>query len=126
MEQHPQPRFRQGYPLPEDVTSKWPWTKEAWLMVLCYAALATMVALLKIYNERAIFDWNGVTLNTIIAILTVALKASLTSVLASCLGQWKWITFSKTKIPVIDFEKIDEASRGSWGFFAVLSRKHIE
>ena len=84
-----------------------------------------MVAVLKVYNGCPIFNWHGVTLNAVIAVLSVVIKASLTSVLATCLGQWKWITFSKGKNPLIDFEKIDHASRGSLGFFSILGRQHI-
>ena len=105
--------------------SKWPWFGEASLMVLCFASLFAIVAMLRVYDERPIFDWNGVTLNAVVAVLSVIMKASLTSVLGACLGQWKWITFSRNRGPVIDFENIDHASHGSLGFFSVLLRKHI-
>lgn len=102
----------------------WPWAGEMALIFLGIAALFIMIALLKTYDGRAIFDWNGVTLNTVVAVLSVVMKASLTAVAATCLGQWKWILFSRERYPILDFEKIDRASRGSWGIFSVLTRKH--
>ncbi|RYP87644.1 hypothetical protein DL769_000467 [Monosporascus sp. CRB-8-3] len=72
-----------------------------------------MIVLLAVFNGREIFDWNGVTLNAIVSILSVSFKASLTYVIAECIGQWKWILFSQGHRPLIDFETIDEASRGS-------------
>ncbi|KAM3448746.1 hypothetical protein MY3296_007554 [Beauveria thailandica] len=71
-----------------------------------------MIALLRTYDGHKIFSWNGVTLNAVVAVLSVAMKAALTSAVATCLGQWKWIIFSREECCVLDFEKIDQASRG--------------
>ncbi|KAM3564642.1 hypothetical protein ARSEF4850_001775 [Beauveria asiatica] len=84
-----------------------------------------MIALLRTYDGHKIFSWNGVTLNAVVAVLSVAMKAALTSAVATCLGQWKWIIFSREECCVLDFEKIDQASRGSLGFFSVFTRRAV-
>ena len=118
-------RFRDGNWSREGIRPRSPWAGEAALILLSSAGVAAMITLLRVYNGRSVFDWNGVTLNAIIAVISVIVKASITSVVSSCLGQWKWIIFSKDSLSIIDFEKIDNASRGTWGSLKVLTRKEL-
>lgn len=74
-----------------------------------------MVIVLAIFDDRLIFEWNGVTLNAIISVISVAMKSSLTFAVAELIGQWKWIIFSRDARPLMDFERIDMASRGPLG-----------
>ncbi|OJJ07869.1 hypothetical protein ASPVEDRAFT_89100 [Aspergillus versicolor CBS 583.65] len=102
---------------------------KAWKLELCalvgaLLSFAIMVIVLGIFDGRPIFDWKNVTLNAIISVLSVAMKASLTFAIAELIGQWKWILFSRAERPLTDFERIDMASRGPWGSLRVLSRMH--
>lgn len=98
------------------------WKFELWALVGSVLSFAIMVVVLAIFDGRPIFDWKSVTLNAIISVLSVAMKASLTSAVAELIGQWKWILFSRGERLLMDFERIDMASRGPWGSLRVLSR----
>lgn len=78
--------------------------------------------LLARYNDQPIFDWNGVTLNAIIAVLSVMSKATLAYTLSECLGQVKWIWFSSQQRPLSDIDLIDGESRGPLGCFKILKQ----
>lgn len=78
--------------------------------------------LLAHYNKRPVFDWHGVTLNAIVSILATISKALLAFTLDECLGQAKWIWFSRQRQPLNDLNLIDEASRGPLGCCKILRR----
>ncbi|KAJ5300280.1 hypothetical protein N7508_007523 [Penicillium antarcticum] len=77
-----------------------------------------IVVLLSVFEDRPIYDWYGVTLSTLVSI--PAMKAALIYATSECISQWKSILFSRDKRPLIDFERMDSASRGSLGGFNVL------
>ncbi|OBT70761.1 hypothetical protein VF21_10278 [Pseudogymnoascus sp. 05NY08] len=81
-----------------------------------------MVVLLATFNGKAVFTWKGVTLNAIVSVLSLAMKASLAYALAECMAQWKWILFAREARPLIDFDRIDAATRGPLGSLRVLTR----
>lgn len=78
--------------------------------------------LLAHYNNQPIFDWNGVTLNAIIAVFSAMSKAMLAFTLSECLGQAKWIWFSWQQRPLSDIDLIDAGSRGPLGSFGILGQ----
>lgn len=73
-------------------------------------------------NDQPIFDWNGVTLNAIIAVFSAMSKAMLAFTLSECLGQAKWIWFSWQQRPLSDIDLIDGGSRGPLGSFRILGQ----
>ncbi|KAK1635553.1 hypothetical protein BDP81DRAFT_407202 [Colletotrichum phormii] len=81
-----------------------------------------MAVLLARFDGKPIFTWNGVTLNTVVSILSVTMKAAVAFVLSECLAQWKWILFTREDRPLIDFDRIDAATRGPLGSLRILSR----
>lgn len=74
------------------------------------------------FNHRQIFDWNGLTLNAIIAIFSVISKSMLAYTLSECLGQAKWIWISSQERPLNDMDLIDSGSRGPLGSFRILTQ----
>lgn len=96
------------------------WMPELWALGGSGLAFAGTVALLNVFDDRPIFDWYGVTLNTLVSILSAAMKAALIFAISECISQWKWILFSREERPLIDFERIDSASRGPLGGVNVL------
>jgi hypothetical protein len=82
--------------------------------------LAAMIALLLTFNNRPIFNWNGVTLNTIVSILSTASKSSLLYLVAEAIGQWRWILYAQASRPLLYIEWLDSASRGPWGSTLLL------
>ena len=100
-----------------------PWAAELGALYGCFVSFLVMVALLAVYDGHPVFEWNSVTLNALISVFAVAMKAFLMLVVADCVGQWKWILFSQNGRKLMDFERIDRASRGMLGSFDILWRK---
>lgn len=84
-------------------------------------SMAAIGILLAHYNSEPIFDWNGITLNAIIAVLSTISKVTLAFTLSECLGQAKWIWFSKER-PLSDIDLLDSGSRGPLGSFKILTQ----
>ena len=87
--------------------------------------LAIVLSILSIgayYDNKSIFDWNGVTLNAVVAVLAAITKALLEFAISDCLGQSKWIWFSWQQRPLKDLDLIESASRGPLGSLKLLQR----
>ncbi|KAL4879287.1 hypothetical protein BJY04DRAFT_220407 [Aspergillus karnatakaensis] len=65
---------------------------------------------------------SGITLNTIVSILSTASKSSLIFAMSSAIGQLKWISFRKERAPLYDLQLADDAGRGPLGSFLILLR----
>lgn len=96
------------------------WGPEFWALIGSIAAFIAMVILLGHFNGKEVFEWNSVTLNAIVSILSVTVKASVIYVISECIAQWKWILFSREQRLLIDFDRIDGATRGPLGSLRVL------
>ncbi|KFA70947.1 hypothetical protein S40288_10239 [Stachybotrys chartarum IBT 40288] len=99
------------------------WIPEISALLGTGAMTGALVSLLLVYNGQPIFDWYSVTLNTIVSTLSVTMKALLLFAAAECIGQWKWIMLHQSPRTLIDFERVDQASRGPLGCFNLLWRK---
>ncbi|KAK4039161.1 hypothetical protein C8A01DRAFT_16797 [Parachaetomium inaequale] len=105
--------------------TKMRWTAWVWeysAVLGSIASFAAMVAVLASFNGKEVIAWKGVTLNAVVSILSLAVKASLAFVLAECMAQWKWILFVREPRPLMDFERIDAATRGPLGSLRVLTK----
>lgn len=98
------------------------WGQEWWAMLGAFSVLVVLAIVLDNYDGEPIFSWNGVTLNTITSILSVTIKAAVLFVVAECMAQWKWILFAQEQRPLIDFDRLDAASRGPMGSLRLLLR----
>ena len=78
--------------------------------------------LLACYNNKQVFDWNGVTLNAIVAIFSAVSKSLLANTISECLGQSKWIWFAREQRHLSDLDLIDSASRGPLGSLKILGK----
>lgn len=101
----------------------WSWGLEVSALAGALGIAGAMVGLLARFNSQRVFEWNGITLNTIISILSVVMKALLLFSAAECIGQWKWILLHRSRTSLIDFERIDQASRGPLGCFNLTWRR---
>jgi hypothetical protein len=95
-----------------------------WLEMICSAifcgALVAIVATIYSYEGRPLPEWPyHLTINTLIAIYVVILKAALLLVTAQGLGQLKWRWFDRVR-PLSDLTSFDDASRGAWGSLSLL------
>ena len=113
------------------------WALEYWALLGSVLAFAGMIALLAVFDGRPIFDSNGVSLNTLVSTLSLTMKALAAYVVAECMAQWKWILFppqleasspgelfrsDSEPRPLMDFDRIDAATRGPLGSLRVLLR----
>ena len=98
------------------------WGYQYLTILLSLACFAALIILLAHFDQKPVFTWQGVTLNAIISILSVAIKAALAYVVSECLAQWKWILFWREERPLIDFDRIEGATRGPLGSLRVLLR----
>lgn len=98
------------------------WAAETAGILASASLLIALIILLIIYDDKAMFDWKGVTLNAVVSILTTASKAALLYTTSELISQWKWIVFTTTRRPLIDFQRIDAASRGPFGSLEMIWR----
>ena len=96
------------------------WTIEACALVLSVASLVVIIVLLSVYGGHPQFQFHGVTLNAVIAILAACVLVGFVVPVAESLSQWKWLWFSKKARPLSHFETLDDASHGSRGSFLLL------
>lgn len=74
--------------------------------------MVTLVVLLACNDQKPLHTWVlGITLNSVIAILSFIWKGCITAVCSDCIGQLKWQWFQEER-RLIDMELFDEASRG--------------
>jgi hypothetical protein len=72
------------------------------------------------HEGRPLPDWPyHLTINTLIAIYVVVLKAALLLVTAQGLGQLKWRWFERER-PLNHLTAFEDASRGAWGSLTLL------
>lgn len=91
-----------------------------WLEILsCVIATILFLALVLVlyyFNNKAIPQWpSGLTVNTIVALLSTLCRALTYLPLAEGLSQLKWNWFIGKQRPLRDITYFDEASRGAWG-----------
>ncbi|KAF2403483.1 hypothetical protein EJ06DRAFT_471848 [Trichodelitschia bisporula] len=99
------------------------WLLEILSWIFSALCMSAIFGVLLYYAGRKIPNWPlGITINGFISVFSGLAKAALLLPTAEALGQLKWNWFRDGKRPMIDFERIDMASRGPWGAFILLGR----
>lgn len=96
------------------------WVPEISGIVASASLLVALSVILATYDGQAVFDWKGVTLNAVVSVISTASKASLLYSISQLISQWKWIIFARTRRPLMDFERVDSASRGPMGSLELM------
>lgn len=97
------------------------WICESTAMVFSLACLVAIALIVKFYDNQTIPHFpSGITLNTIIAILSTAARSSLIYVICATIGQLKWYWFGRSGRRLRDVQALDEASRGPLGSLIIL------
>lgn len=96
------------------------WTLEYLSLLGSLCSLAVNFVLLAHFDNKPIFDTKIITLNAIISIFSTISKGWLLLAVAEALSQCKWIAFAKSRRRLIDFETINQASRGPFGSVKLL------
>lgn len=103
------------------------WIYELSSSLISVLALAGLFAMLRSFNGHARPKWPAyVSINTMVAITTAILKASMMLPITEGISELKWQWFTKPQ-PLIDVNAFDSASRGPWGSFLFLFnfRRHL-
>jgi len=96
------------------------WWAEAVYCILVVASLLAIVATVYPYDGHPMPQWPyRLSINTLIAIFTTILKATMLIITAEGLSQLKWVWFSRPR-PLQDLTRYDMASRGPWGALRLL------
>ena len=99
----------------------WFWEIAGLAVSICAACAAVVV--LTLFNGRPLQEWNyRLSINTVVSFLAIVSKASLGLVVEGCLGQLKWIWYSRprNRHSLLHFQAFDEASRGPYGAAQLL------
>ena len=103
------------------------WITDWWALELLnwsLAALAfSMICLtLGIHQDRPVPQWpSTITLNSLLSLLSLLGQWGLTGLAAKSIGQLKWLYFVQRDRRLKHFDTFDEASRGPWGSFLLLT-----
>jgi hypothetical protein len=105
------------------------WVTDSWVLEvaglgLALVSMGTLIAVLVVYQNKAVPHWRwGLTLNSLLSILSQIITLSITSVLGGALSQQKWLWFRNSTRSLKDFGRFDDASKGPWGSLVLLFSK---
>lgn len=102
------------------------WMGELLSMLLSVVAFCSLVAVLLKYDGQTLPTLpHNVSLNFLVSTLATVSKSSLLLVVASALGQFKWLWMMSSKQPRLqDLQDFDEASRGPLGAVQLLTSRN--
>lgn len=99
----------------------WPWELGYWLCSLAF--LVAIIVVLAVFDGQKLPKWKfGITVNTLVSVFATINILQLTIIIGAGMGQVKWIWFGRQARPLIDFDMIDEASKGPTGSIVLLLR----
>ncbi|KAF2683665.1 hypothetical protein K458DRAFT_431890 [Lentithecium fluviatile CBS 122367] len=83
-------------------------------------ALLAIIITLRVHEHKPLPHWPyGISINALLAIFTVVLKASAGLTLAQSISHLKWMSLSRPR-SLRSFQYHDDASRGPWGSVQLL------
>lgn len=104
------------------------WTSWKWESAVCLLILAIPVitfGTLHPHNGQPLPQWPfKVSINSLLSVYALILKASIGFILASCIGQLQWAWFSDTR-PLSDMVCFDSATRGADGALGLIWRQKL-
>lgn len=114
---------------PQSGRQRFPMLREWWLegmaCLITLFALAAVVLTLYPHQKKPLPQWPyRLSVNILLSIYIVVMKAALMYILAQGLGQLKWSWLQSSR-PLHDLVKFDDASRGALGSLLLLSTTHI-
>ncbi|KAI0182476.1 hypothetical protein EV127DRAFT_302348, partial [Xylaria flabelliformis] len=97
------------------------WWWEMGATVLSLTSLSLIITLLTYIDDTPLSDWPlPIQPNSLLAVLTTAMKTSMLVSVTSCIGQLKWRHFATRARSIHELESLDDASRGPWGAFMLI------
>ena len=112
------------------------WAEDGWIAEIACVAIGILLIIalcvvLRNYDGEPAPRFGeafgtALTLNTVVAIIATAAKASLLLPVAECVSQQKWFWFERDGRSLEDMSTFDSASRGIWGGFELLWRTKLK
>lgn len=100
------------------------WLVEFASLTLAFVAFIAIIITLFIHQDRPLPKWPSLlSINTLVSIFTNIMQAALILPISQGISQLKWLWFRNTR-PLIDLERFDSASRGPWGCFLLIAKRH--
>jgi hypothetical protein len=97
------------------------WLKEIAACLVSIASAVAIFVLLLSYDHKPIPSFShDVTLNGIIAALTILMESMLLVPVSAAVGQLKWNWFASQYRPMGGLDAFDDVSRGPWGSVKML------
>ena len=98
------------------------WVGEAGIMAFSMGCLAAIAIIVNLRDGAPLPQWRGgVTLNTVIAVLSTTARSGMIFVVSATMGQLKWCWLGQTRRRLVDMQVMDDASRGPLGAARVLA-----
>lgn len=92
------------------------WLWELFSLVIALGLFAAIVTVLLKYDGEQLPSWPySINLNTLIALMSTVLRASLAVIVAEIIGQSKWVWLTAGARPLRQLQVFDDASRGMPG-----------
>ena len=102
------------------------WTLEILSWFSAASALSMIVLSLGLLHDKPLPQWpSGITVNSLVSVLSQIGQWGLMGSVAKALGQLKWLWFTRPKKPLMDFVVFDEASKGPWGSLLLLIKGRL-
>lgn len=97
------------------------WFLEILNSFLLLIAVSAIVATLYIHDGQPLPQWPfDITINAMLSIYAVVLKASMAFILTSCIGQSQWRWFNSSSRSLQDLVLFHDAGQGPWGSISWL------
>ncbi|KAK6863658.1 hypothetical protein PG995_000186 [Apiospora arundinis] len=97
------------------------WGAEAYGAALAVCSLAAIIAVVASFEGQTLPEWPmHITINALIAVFTVLMKAGLAILLTEGISQLKWQWFQKSPRLLMELDDFDNASRGPLGSISFL------
>ena len=98
------------------------WIGEAIVMALSMCCLVAIALIVRHYDGKPLPQWRGgVTLNTVISVLSTTARSGMIFVVSATIGQLKWCSLGQTRRRISDMQAMDDASRGPLGAAKILT-----
>jgi hypothetical protein len=98
------------------------WVCETIVMALSMGCLAAIALVVNAFDGQAIPQFSaGLTLNTIVSVLSTTVRSGMIFVVSASMGQLKWCWLGQSRRRLLDMQAMDDASRGPMGAITMLS-----
>ncbi|KAH8674232.1 hypothetical protein BX600DRAFT_509418 [Xylariales sp. PMI_506] len=98
------------------------WIGEIAACVIALLAIMATVVTLRTHDGLPLPEWPlGISINALVSIYSIILKAAMMVAVAESLSQLKWSWYTRPR-PLSDISAFDRASRGLWGSLKLMVR----